>query len=196
MRHGLFARAVTTARAYSRPAGAVAAAWRYSPRTARPILHGNSPNAASVARASVANEHRRRNARGASPASAWRIVECPRGRQSLARHTAPSIDIHSAAHVFTCIQKLSPRRFASLQFTHFNVSVLCLSTDSSSASGCFLRTLLDSTSRTKHKRLPARDGEFEYQIKSLDDPHQRHVVRESQLRPNPWPKHTRRPTAH
>ena len=33
------------------------------------------------------------------------------------------------------------------------------------------------------KRLPARNGEFEYQIKSLDDPHQRRVVRESQLRP-------------
>jgi hypothetical protein len=35
------------------------------------------------------------------------------------------------------------------------------------------------------KRLPARDGEFEYQIKSLDEPHQRRVVRESQLKPNP-----------
>jgi hypothetical protein len=40
------------------------------------------------------------------------------------------------------------------------------------------------------KRLPERDGEFEYQIKSVVDPDQR-VVRESQLRPNPW--HTRRP---
>jgi hypothetical protein len=46
------------------------------------------------------------------------------------------------------------------------------------------------------KRLPARDGEFEYQITSLDEPHQRHVVRESQLKPNPWPKHSRRPIAH
>jgi hypothetical protein len=31
------------------------------------------------------------------------------------------------------------------------------------------------------KRLPARDGEFEYQITSLDEPHQRHVVRESSI---------------
>jgi hypothetical protein len=46
------------------------------------------------------------------------------------------------------------------------------------------------------KRLPARGGEFEYQIKSLDEPHQQRVVRESQLKPNPWPKFTRRPTAH
>jgi hypothetical protein len=34
------------------------------------------------------------------------------------------------------------------------------------------------------KRLPARDGEFEYQIKSVVKPDKR-VVRESQLRPNP-----------
>ena len=38
------------------------------------------------------------------------------------------------------------------------------------------------------KRLPERGGEFEYQIKSVDGPHQC-VVRESQLRPNPWPRH-------
>ena len=34
------------------------------------------------------------------------------------------------------------------------------------------------------KRLPMRDGEFEYQIKSLTEPDER-VVRESELRPNP-----------
>jgi hypothetical protein len=41
------------------------------------------------------------------------------------------------------------------------------------------------------KRLPARHGEFEYQIKGIDEPYQRCVLRESQLRPNPWPKHAR-----
>src|SRR5215472_14967282 len=35
------------------------------------------------------------------------------------------------------------------------------------------------------KRLPERDGEFEYQIKNLAEPDER-VVRESQLRPSPW----------
>jgi hypothetical protein len=30
------------------------------------------------------------------------------------------------------------------------------------------------------KRLPERDGEFEYRIKSINEPHER-VVRESQL---------------
>jgi hypothetical protein len=35
------------------------------------------------------------------------------------------------------------------------------------------------------KRLPKREGEFEYQIKSLTEPDER-VVRESQLRSNPW----------
>ena len=35
------------------------------------------------------------------------------------------------------------------------------------------------------KRLPERDGEFQYQIKSVANPDER-VVRESQLRPNPW----------
>jgi len=34
------------------------------------------------------------------------------------------------------------------------------------------------------KRLPMRDGEFEYQIRSLTGPDER-VVRESQLRSNP-----------
>ena len=34
------------------------------------------------------------------------------------------------------------------------------------------------------KRLPMRDGEFEYQIKNLTEPDER-VVRESQLRPKP-----------
>jgi hypothetical protein len=33
------------------------------------------------------------------------------------------------------------------------------------------------------KRLPMRDGEFEYQIKSLTEPDER-IVRESELRPN------------
>ncbi len=30
------------------------------------------------------------------------------------------------------------------------------------------------------KKLPERDGEFEYRVKSMDEPHER-VVRESQL---------------
>ena len=34
------------------------------------------------------------------------------------------------------------------------------------------------------KRLPMRNGEFEYQIKSVTEPDER-VVRESELRPNP-----------
>ena len=34
------------------------------------------------------------------------------------------------------------------------------------------------------RRLPKREGEFEYQIKSIDEPNKR-VVRESQLRPTP-----------
>ena len=34
------------------------------------------------------------------------------------------------------------------------------------------------------KRLPMRDGEFQYQIKSLTEPDER-VVRESELRSNP-----------
>jgi hypothetical protein len=33
------------------------------------------------------------------------------------------------------------------------------------------------------RRLPKREGEFEYQLKSIDEPNKR-VVRESQLRPN------------
>jgi hypothetical protein len=41
------------------------------------------------------------------------------------------------------------------------------------------------------KRLPERDGEFEYQIKSVANPDQR-VVRESQLRPNRWRNSSRR----
>jgi hypothetical protein len=35
------------------------------------------------------------------------------------------------------------------------------------------------------KRLPKRDGEFEYQIKSVNEPDER-IVRESQLRTDPW----------
>ena len=35
------------------------------------------------------------------------------------------------------------------------------------------------------KRLPERDGEFEYQIKNIAELDER-VVRESQLRPSPW----------
>jgi hypothetical protein len=42
------------------------------------------------------------------------------------------------------------------------------------------------------KRLPMRDGEFEYQIKSVTEPDER-VVRESQLRPSPWHSPGRRP---
>jgi hypothetical protein len=45
------------------------------------------------------------------------------------------------------------------------------------------------------KRLPMRDGEFEYQIKSLTELDER-VVRESELRPNPLGKRPGRPTAH
>ena len=45
------------------------------------------------------------------------------------------------------------------------------------------------------KRLPMREGEFEYQIKSLTEPDER-VVRESELRPNPLGNRTGRPPAH
>ena len=38
------------------------------------------------------------------------------------------------------------------------------------------------------KRLPKHDGEFEYQIKSVNEPDER-VVRESQLRTNPLPSY-------
>jgi hypothetical protein len=41
------------------------------------------------------------------------------------------------------------------------------------------------------KRLPQRDGEFEYQIKNVAHPDER-VVRESQLRPNRWRSSVRR----
>ena len=44
------------------------------------------------------------------------------------------------------------------------------------------------------KRLPMRNGEFEYQIKSLTEPDER-VVRESELRPNPLGYKTGRQTA-
>jgi hypothetical protein len=37
------------------------------------------------------------------------------------------------------------------------------------------------------KRLPKQAGEFEYQIKNSTESNER-VVRESQLRPNPWPR--------
>lgn len=43
------------------------------------------------------------------------------------------------------------------------------------------------------KRLPMRDGEFEYQIKSLTEPDER-VVRESQLRPRPLGNRPGRPS--
>jgi hypothetical protein len=43
--------------------------------------------------------------------------------------------------------------------------------------------------------LPMRDGEFEYQIKSLIEPDER-VVRESQLRSKPWGNRLGRPAAH
>ncbi len=45
------------------------------------------------------------------------------------------------------------------------------------------------------KRLPMRDGEFEYQIRSLTESDER-VVRESQLRSNPWGNRFGRPAAH
>jgi hypothetical protein len=41
------------------------------------------------------------------------------------------------------------------------------------------------------KRLPKRDGEFQYQIKSVANRDQR-VVRESELRPGPWRSSGRR----
>jgi hypothetical protein len=44
------------------------------------------------------------------------------------------------------------------------------------------------------KRLPMRDGEFEYQIKSLTEGDER-VVRERELRPNPLGR-IGRPSAH
>ena len=44
------------------------------------------------------------------------------------------------------------------------------------------------------KRLPMRDGEFEYQIKSVTELDER-VVRESELRPNPLGR-TSRPPPH
>jgi hypothetical protein len=45
------------------------------------------------------------------------------------------------------------------------------------------------------KRLPMRDGEFEYQIKSVTERDER-VVRESELRPNPLGYRTKQKTAH
>ena len=45
------------------------------------------------------------------------------------------------------------------------------------------------------KRLPMRDGEFEYQIRSLTEPDER-VVRESQLRSNPFGNRLGRPAAN
>jgi hypothetical protein len=44
------------------------------------------------------------------------------------------------------------------------------------------------------KRLPKHDGEFEYQIKSVTEPDER-VVRESQLRTNPWRNDPVRPSS-
>jgi len=44
------------------------------------------------------------------------------------------------------------------------------------------------------KRLPMRNGEFEYQIKSVTELDER-VVRESELRPNPLGR-TSRPPPH
>jgi hypothetical protein len=45
------------------------------------------------------------------------------------------------------------------------------------------------------KRLPMRNGEFEYQIRSLTESDER-LVRESQLRSNPWGNRLGRPAAH
>jgi hypothetical protein len=45
------------------------------------------------------------------------------------------------------------------------------------------------------KRLPMRDGEFEYQIKSVTEPDER-VVRESQLRSSPSGNKPGRRAAH
>jgi hypothetical protein len=41
------------------------------------------------------------------------------------------------------------------------------------------------------KRLPERDGEFQYQIKNIAKSDER-VVRESELRPTPWRSSGRR----
>jgi len=41
------------------------------------------------------------------------------------------------------------------------------------------------------KRLPKRNGEFEYQIKSISGIDER-TVRESQLKPSPWRNQARR----
>jgi hypothetical protein len=43
------------------------------------------------------------------------------------------------------------------------------------------------------KRLPKHEGEFEYQIKNITECDER-VVRESQLRPNPWRHGAGRPS--
>jgi hypothetical protein len=45
------------------------------------------------------------------------------------------------------------------------------------------------------KRLPMRDGEFEYQIRSLTESDER-IVRESQLRSSPSGNKLGRPAAH
>ena len=45
------------------------------------------------------------------------------------------------------------------------------------------------------KRLPERDGELQYQIKSVANPDER-VVRESELRPSPWRSSGRRKVAN
>jgi hypothetical protein len=42
------------------------------------------------------------------------------------------------------------------------------------------------------KRLPKHDGEFQYQIKSVNETDER-VVRESQLKPSPWRNPAGRP---
>jgi hypothetical protein len=45
------------------------------------------------------------------------------------------------------------------------------------------------------KRLPKHDGEFEYQIKSINEPDER-AVREGQLRPTPWRRNPGSPILH
>jgi hypothetical protein len=56
----------------------------------------------------------------------------------------------------------------------------------------FIRSIGSVDAYVVIKRLPKHEGEYEYQIKSVNEPDER-VVRESQLRTNPWGSHPGRP---
>ena len=58
-----------------------------------------------------------------------------------------------------------------------------------------LMPVFETAAKSFNIALPMRDGEFEYQIKSITELDER-VVRESELRPNPLGKRPSRPTAH